>query len=140
MFSRQVQRELSDVFRTDAEVLRAVGFPSEPGGPGRFASVADVQVTSDLGHVKVYVSLFGAFASDADRRGTLGELQALEGHVRSALARRMNVRSCPVVKIYEDEIRREADNVERLMERVNALDAQRRADNLAALRDPQDDT
>jgi len=127
MFTRQVQREVSELFRSDPEVLRAVG----GGGPDRFASVANVHVTNDLGHVKVYVSLFGAFADELDRADAVSELQALEGHVCTALARRMNVRTCPVVRIYEDEIKREADNVERLMERIAALDEQRRADHRA---------
>ncbi|MED6139676.1 hypothetical protein PIB30_086055 [Stylosanthes scabra] len=103
MVAKQIQRELSDMLLTD-NVLQFAVLPEASLGADRYLSslttISDVEVSSDLQVVKVYVSVFG------DERGkevALAGLKSKAKYVRSELGRRMKLRLTPEIRFIEDE-------------------------------------
>ena len=62
-------------------------------------SVTDVDVSGDLQHAKVFVSIYG---SDQVRSETMAGLRSATGYVRGELGHRMRLRSTPEVQFIED--------------------------------------
>ncbi|XP_057732527.1 probable ribosome-binding factor A, chloroplastic isoform X1 [Arachis stenosperma] len=103
MVAKQIQRELSDMLLTD-KVLQFAVLPEASLGADRYLSslttISDVEVSSDLQVVKVYVSVFG------DERGkevAMAGLKSKAKYVRSVLGRRMKLRLTPEIRFIEDE-------------------------------------
>ncbi|KAJ9562768.1 hypothetical protein OSB04_007928 [Centaurea solstitialis] len=103
MVAKQIQRELSDMLLTD-QVLQYAILPEAALGADRYLSslttISDVEVSSDLQVVKVYVSVFG------DERGkevAISGLKAKAKYVRGQLGKRMKLRLTPEVRFIEDE-------------------------------------
>lgn len=64
-----------------------------------FVTVTDVEVSEDLRHVKVFVSVLG---SEEDRRRTLEVLDQAKGYVRSEAGQRIRLRHTPEVTFHFD--------------------------------------
>ncbi|KAF8377851.1 hypothetical protein HHK36_031238 [Tetracentron sinense] len=103
MVAKQIRRELSDMLLTD-NVLQHAVLPEAALGADRYLSslttISDVEVSSDLQVVKVYVSVFG------DERGREVAIAGLKGkakYVRGELGRRMKLRLTPEIRFIEDE-------------------------------------
>ncbi|MDE5075083.1 MAG: 30S ribosome-binding factor RbfA [Trichodesmium sp. St5_bin2_1] len=62
-------------------------------------SVTDVDVSGDLQHAKVFVSIYG---SDQVRSETMAGLRSATGYVRGELGHRMRLRRTPEVLFIED--------------------------------------
>ena len=62
-------------------------------------SVTDVDVSGDLQHAKVFVSIYG---SDQVRSETMAGLRSATGYVRGELGHRMRLRRTPEVQFIED--------------------------------------
>jgi ribosome-binding factor A len=62
-------------------------------------SVTDVDVSGDLQHAKVFVSIYG---SDQVRSETMAGLRSATGYVRGELGHRMRLRRTPEVIFIED--------------------------------------
>lgn len=65
-----------------------------------FSSVTRVEVTGDLMHAKVYVSVMG---DETEQRKTMRGLESATGHVQTLLAKRLNIRQCPHIVFLLDE-------------------------------------
>lgn len=65
-----------------------------------FSSVTRVEVTGDLMHARVFVSVMG---DDTVQRKTMQGLRHATGHVQTLLAKRMKVRQCPHIVFLLDE-------------------------------------
>ena len=65
----------------------------------RFTSVTRVEMSADLRHANVYVSVMG---SDADAVTTLRGLESARGMIHTRLARSLDIRQCPVVNFHLD--------------------------------------
>jgi ribosome-binding factor A len=64
-----------------------------------FATVVDVEVSGDLQHVKVYVSILG----DADSKAmTMQALESAKGYIRSEIGRRVPLRLTPELHFVHD--------------------------------------
>ncbi|KAF4375300.1 hypothetical protein F8388_024052 [Cannabis sativa] len=103
MVAKQIRRELSDMLLTDTTLQYAI-LPEAALGADRYLSslttISDVEVSSDLQVVKVYVSVFG------DERGkevALAGLKSKAKYVRGELGRRMKLRLTPEIRFIEDE-------------------------------------
>ncbi|XP_023739670.1 probable ribosome-binding factor A, chloroplastic [Lactuca sativa] len=103
MVAKQIQRELSDMLLTD-QVLQYAILPEAALGADRYLSslttISDVEVSSDLQVVKVYVSVFG------DERGkevAISGLKSKAKYVRGQLGKRMKLRLTPEIRFIEDE-------------------------------------
>jgi len=84
-----IAEELSDLIRTRMKDPR-VGF----------ASITKVQVSGDLRHARVYVSVMG---EDDDQRATIKALDHANGFLRHELAQRLTIRYTPEISFKLDE-------------------------------------
>ena len=78
-------------------------------------TVTGVDVTRDLRHAKVFVSVMG---SDAERASTLEALDGMAGHLRSRLARVLSLRVAPSLSFKLDESIARAARIETLLAQV----------------------
>ncbi|KAE9597890.1 hypothetical protein Lal_00029602 [Lupinus albus] len=118
MVGKQIQRELSDMLLTD-KVLQYAILPEASLGADRYLSslttITDVQVSTDLQVVKVYVSVFG------DERGkdvAIAGLKSKAKYVRSELGRRMKLRLTPEIRFLEDESFERASRVIAILDKI----------------------
>jgi ribosome-binding factor A len=103
-----IREEVATFLAEDAKDPRIVGL----------VTVTGVDVTRDLRHAKVFVSIMG---SDVERQATLEGLDSAAGHLRSRIGRALRLRVAPEITFrYDDSIARAA--------KIEAL--------LAGLRDP----
>ncbi|MDD2497082.1 MAG: 30S ribosome-binding factor RbfA [Desulfitobacteriaceae bacterium] len=67
-----------------------------------FVSVVDVQVSSDLRHAKVFVSVLG---NETEVKETMAALNKATGFIRREVAQRIQLRYTPeIVFVYDDSI------------------------------------
>lgn len=118
MVAKQIQRELSDMLLTD-KVLQYAVLPEASLGADRYLSslttISDVEVSSDLQVVKVYISVFG------DERGkevAMSGLKSKAKYVRSELGRRMKLRLTPEIRFLEDESLERGSRVLAILDRI----------------------
>jgi ribosome-binding factor A len=74
------------------------GIKDDRVGTG-MVSVTDVDVSGDLQHAKIYVSIYG---TDEAREETMAGLRSATGYVRSELGSRVRLRRTPEVIFLED--------------------------------------
>ncbi|CAK8569380.1 unnamed protein product [Lathyrus sativus] len=116
MVAKQIRREISQMLITDNVLLYAI-LPEAALGADSYLSsvttVTDVEITSDLQLVKVYISVFG------DERGkqvAMAGLKSKAKYVRSQLGKRMKLRLTPEIRFIED------DSMERGSRVIDILD------------------
>lgn len=85
----------------------------------KFTTVTRAEVSADLQHAKVYVSVMG---SDRDRTLTLHGLRSAAGFIQSKLGERMRTRYVPVLEFVLDEGVRNSMEVARLLAEEKARD------------------
>jgi ribosome-binding factor A len=67
-----------------------------------FVSVTDVEVSGDLRHAKVFISVYG---SDKEKEETLEGLQQAQGFVRKLVGERVKIHHTPeIIFRYDDSI------------------------------------
>lgn len=101
-----IKREISQMLLNDIKDER-VGMS--------MVSITDVDVSGDLQHAKVFVSIYG---TDEARATTMQGLQAATGHVRSELGHRIRLRRTPEVVFLED---RSIERGTRVLSLINQL-------------------
>ena len=90
-----------------------------------FVSVTDVELSMDLRHAKVFVSILGDAEAKVETMATLGNAQ---GFVRRELARRIRLRFIPAIHFKLDESIERGVRVQRLLRRVAEFEEERRSD------------
>jgi ribosome-binding factor A len=81
-----------------------------------FVSVTDVELSADLRHAKIFVSILG----DAEAKArTMQGLESAQGYIRTELARRIRLRHIPEVLFRLDESIERGARVERLLREVS---------------------
>lgn len=78
-------------------------------------TVTGVDVTPDLRHAKVFVSVMG---TDPERAATIDALEGMAGHLRSRLARVLSLRVAPSISFRQDESVARAARIEALLAQV----------------------
>jgi len=96
-------------------------------------SVTDVDVSGDLQHAKVFVSIYG---TDEARQETMAGLKSATGYVRSNLGQRLRLRRTPEVVFLED---RSIERGTRVLSLINELSANRSPEVEADLSNEGDD-
>jgi ribosome-binding factor A len=86
-------------------------------------TVTGVDVTRDLRHAKVHVSILGA---DEDRDATLEGLESLAWHLRSHLGKTLRLRVAPEVTFKLDESIARAARIHQLL---HGIERERRQDD-----------
>jgi ribosome-binding factor A len=87
-------------------------------------SITDVDVSGDLQHAKIYVSIYG---TDEARAETMAGLKSATGYVRRELGRRMRLRRTPEVVFIED---RGIERGDRMLALLNQLNQERQGKEL----------
>src|SRR5690606_12731010 len=85
--AEQAKKELGDILRTLKDPR--IGF----------VTVTDVEVSNDLSHLKIFVSVYG---DQESRQQSLEGLQAAKGLIRSELGRRIRLRMTPEIEFRLD--------------------------------------
>jgi len=80
-------------------------------------TVTGVDITRDLRHAKVFVSILG---SEAERAATLDGLASVAVHLRSRIGRALRLRLAPEVAFKLDESVAHAARIETLLAQINA--------------------
>ncbi|MGH7671125.1 MAG: 30S ribosome-binding factor RbfA [Gemmatimonadaceae bacterium] len=78
-------------------------------------TVTGVDVTRDLRHAKVFVSIMG---SDAERAATIDGLASVAGHLRARVGRELRLRLAPEIAFRVDETIARAARIESLLAQV----------------------
>ncbi len=94
---RRVSR-VAELIRREVSQMLLNGIKDDRVGSG-MVSVTDVDVSGDLQHAKIYVSIYG---SDEAREETMAGLKSATGYVRSELGSRVRLRRTPEVIFLED--------------------------------------
>ena len=80
-------------------------------------TVTGVEMTRDLRHAKVFVSVMG---EDSQRASTIEGLASVQGFLRSRLARSLSLRVAPEVQFVMDESVARAARIETLLNQIRA--------------------
>ena len=78
-------------------------------------TVTGVEMTRDLRHAKVFVSIMG---EDSQRASTIEGLASVQGFLRSRLARSLSLRVAPEVQFVMDESVARAARIETLLNQI----------------------
>ena len=119
-----IKREVSQMLLHDIKDDRV--------GAG-IVSVTDVDVSGDLQHAKIFVSIYG---TDEARAETMAGLKSATGYVRSELGHRVRLRRTPEVLFQED---RSIERGTRVLSLLNQLNRERPPENLADNQDTIDE-
>lgn len=79
-------------------------------------SITDVDVSGDLQHAKIYVSIYG---TDEAKAETMAGLKSATGYVRRELGRRVRLRRTPEVIFIEDRALERGDRMLTLLNQLN---------------------
>jgi ribosome-binding factor A len=111
--SRRVAR-VAELIKREVSQMLLNGIKDDRVGVG-MVSVTDVDVSGDLQHAKIYVSIYG---SDDAREQTMAGLKSATGYVRSELGHRIRLRRTPEVIFQED---RSIERGTRVLSLINQL-------------------
>ena len=87
-----------------------------------FVTVTRVEVTADLRHAKLYVSVL---AEPPQQRNTLRALDSARGFIQTAIAQRLNTRFTPHIAFHLDETPAKSIEISQLIDRAIAEDESR---------------
>jgi len=107
MPGQRAARVADEVREVAADILRGLKDP----GIG-FATVVRAELSSDLRHAKIYVSVLGP---EADRAATMAALDRATGHVRTELGRRIRLYRTPEVRFISDASIEHGDRIARVL-------------------------
>lgn len=114
---RRVARVASLIKREVSQMLMSE-IKDDRVGAG-MVSVTDVEVSGDLQHAKVFVSIYG---TDEDRAETMAGLDAATKFVRREIGQRVRLRRTPEILFRED---RGVERGTRVLSLINELSAER---------------
>ncbi|MBD1904637.1 30S ribosome-binding factor RbfA [Funiculus sociatus GB2-A5] len=116
--SRRVSR-VSALIKREISQLLLQEIKDDRVGAG-MVSVTDVDVSGDLQHAKIFVSIYG---TDEAKEETMAGLTAATGFVRRELGQRLGLRRTPEIMFLEDESLERGD---RLLSLINQLSNERK--------------
>ncbi|WP_017937455.1 30S ribosome-binding factor RbfA [Zestomonas thermotolerans] len=110
----QMQRELSELIRREVKDPRL-----------GMITITGVEVTRDLGHAKVFITVMGADGGEVVERN-LEILRDAAGYLRMLLGKVMKVRSVPQLHFHYDESIARGAHLSALIDRAVAEDNKHR--------------
>jgi ribosome-binding factor A len=119
--NRRVSR-VAELIKREVSQMLLNGIKDDRVGTG-MVSVTDVDVSGDLQHAKIFVSIYGTEEAKAE---TMAGLKSATGYVRSELGARVRLRRTPEVVFIED------NSIERgtkVLTLLNQLQRERQATN-----------
>jgi len=115
--SRRVSRVSSLIKREVSQMLLSE-IKDDRVGAG-MVSVTNVEVSGDLQHAKIFVSIYGTSEAKAE---TMAGLHSSAPFVRRALGQRMSLRRTPEVSFLEDRSLEQGDKILNLINSLPRLD------------------
>ncbi|MFN2636328.1 MAG: 30S ribosome-binding factor RbfA [Gemmatimonadaceae bacterium] len=85
-----------------------------------FVTVTAAEISPDLRHARVYVSVLG---TESEKRATFDGLQSIASHLRSRVAQQLRLRVAPEIQFKEDDTIARAARIESLLADVKKQDA-----------------
>lgn len=125
--NRRVAR-VAELIRREVSQLLFSGIKDDRVGTG-MVSVTDVDVSGDLQHAKIFVSIYG---SDEARAETMAGLKSATGYVRSELGQRIRLRRTPEIIFLED---RSIERGTKVLSLINRLSQERKPDEDTEVQD-----
>lgn len=110
---RRVAR-VAELIKREVSQMLLSGIKDDRVGSG-MVSVTDVDLSGDLQHAKVFVSIYGSEEAKAE---TMAGLKSATGYVRSELGHRIRLRRTPEVVFIEDRSLERGDKVLNLINRL----------------------
>ncbi|MBE9200130.1 MULTISPECIES: 30S ribosome-binding factor RbfA [unclassified Nodularia (in: cyanobacteria)] len=129
--NRRISR-VAELIKREVSQMLLHGIKDDRVGTG-MVSVTFVDVSGDLQHAKVYVSIYG---TDEAKSETMAGLKSATGFVRSELGSRVRLRRTPEVIFIED------DSIERgtkVLSLLNKLEDERSPDSLTMAENTTDE-
>lgn len=80
-----------------------------------FVSVTDVELSRDLRHAKIFVSIYG---DEEEKQTTLAALTHAQGFVRTELGQRIRLRYTPEITFRLDDSIERGDRINRLLREI----------------------
>ena len=102
--AEMIQRKLAQIIPQEVRDPRLKGF----------VTISAVKVAADLGHAKVYFTIF-----DEDKKLATSILNAAASYLRSALARSITLRTVPQLHFVYDESIEYGEHLSRLIDKLN---------------------
>lgn len=121
--SRRVSR-VAELIKREVSQMLLHGIKDDRVGTG-MVSVTDVDVSGDLQHAKIFVSIYG---TEEAKLQTMAGLKSATGYVRSELGQRVRLRRTPEVVFVEDL---SIERGTRVLSLLNQLNHDRPPDDLA---------
>ncbi|MEH2284906.1 MAG: 30S ribosome-binding factor RbfA [Nostoc sp.] len=125
--NRRVSR-VAELIKREVSQMLLNGIKDDRVGTG-MVSVTDVDVSGDLQHAKIYVSIYG---TDEAKVETMAGLKSATGYVRSELGARVRLRRTPEVIFLED---RSIERGNKVLALLNQLNHDRPPESLVAVED-----
>lgn len=122
--TRRVSR-VAELIKREVSQMLLSGIKDDRVGAG-MVSVTDVDVSGDLQHAKIYVSIYG---TDEAKAETMAGLKSATGYVRSELGARVRLRRTPEVVFVED---RSIERGNKVLSLLNQLQNNRPPENQAS--------
>ncbi len=119
--SRRVSR-VAELIKREVSQMLLNGIKDDRVGTG-MVSVTDVDVSGDLQHAKIYVSIYGTEEAKAE---TMAGLKSATGYVRSELGARVRLRRTPEVVFIED---RSIERGTKVLSILNQIKQERKPEN-----------
>jgi ribosome-binding factor A len=129
--NRRVSR-VAELIKREVSQMLLNGIKDDRVGTG-MVSVTDVDVSGDLQHAKIYVSIYG---TDEAKVETMAGLKSATGYVRSELGARVRLRRTPEVIFLED---RSIERGNKVLALLSQLNHDRPPENLLAVEDSTDE-
>ncbi|MEH2362048.1 30S ribosome-binding factor RbfA [Nostoc sp.] len=128
--NRRVSR-VAELIKREVSQMLLNGIKDDRVGTG-MVSVTDVDVSGDLQHAKIYVSIYG---TDEAKVETMAGLKSATGYVRSELGARVRLRRTPEVIFVED---RSIERGNKVLALLNQLNDERPPENLVSVENSTD--
>ncbi|BAZ80831.1 MAG: 30S ribosome-binding factor RbfA [Sphaerospermopsis kisseleviana] len=121
--NRRVSR-VAELIKREVSQMLLNGIKDDRVGTG-MVSVTDVDVSGDLQHAKIFVSIYGTQEAKAE---TMEGLKSATGYVRSELGARVRLRRTPEVIFVED---RSLERGTKVLSLLNQLQQERQTESIA---------
>lgn len=110
-FAKLIQRDLGELFQQHRREWLS----------GEFVTISSVNVSPDLGYVKVYLSLFNS----QNRKRVMENMELFNKDIRRELAHRLKnqVRKIPELVFFEDETLDYVEKMEQLFDKIKKTDS-----------------
>jgi ribosome-binding factor A len=127
--NRRVSR-VAELIKREVSQMLINGIKDDRVGTG-MVSITDVDVSGDLQHAKIYVSIYG---TEEAKTETMAGLKSATGYVRSELGARIRLRRTPEVVFIQD---RSLERGSKVLSLLNQIKQERKPENLDEKQDEE---